>query len=253
MGTITAGDRVMFQAISNGLGEYLEKMDRYNGPMEKVRRISQNMAEARKRVDFLLEQDRANRENEDRRSVAQAMLECGDDSLVADTVIIPTPELLRTGDFIPYTPGRKNWTDRDVKTVRRLNISQITYLLSRGTLDDQLYSACKWYQERYEASQLAPKSAVANYGETVRGDPVYGHLPSSEWAAEARADFRWARRFINLEDLKYFEMVVLEDVPLTHAAKQAKCRYTNIRAAFRKACFDLYDGISARLNAQRLS
>jgi hypothetical protein len=89
---------------------------------------------------------------------------------------------------------------------------------------------------------------VARYGETVRGDPVYGHLPSTEWAAEAREDIRDARSFIPNDILPMFDAVVLEDIGMKDAAKLKRLRYANFSAAFKLATERLYDGISHRLS-----
>lgn len=216
------------------------------------REAASYVEQERARVADMLKRDAEERAADERRQLALEQIERGIDVNVADTVVAPTPELLRTGTFIPFTPGRKNWTDRDVKTVRRLSPSQISLLYGRGVLDDRTAKACLWYRDRYDAAQMEPKAPVASYGETVRGDAIYGHLPATEWAAEARRDIRWAREFIPADMLPMFEMVVCGDATLTEAAKAARLRFRNFSAAFKLCAERLYDGVAECLRRCKL-
>lgn len=211
-----------------------------------------SVAEQR-RVTRLIERDIVEREREAKREQALKELEIGIDANIADTSIAPTQEQLKKGHFIRRKVAGEQWQDRAVDGYRRLQIMQITYLASRGVLNEKTYAACKWYRERYEAAQMEPSAPVAQYGETVRGDPIYGPLPRTEWAAEARADIRWAREFIPDDMIDLFEMIVIDDVQLTQAARLSKCRFNNAKAAFCAAAFRLYDGISHRLEKQALT
>ena len=178
-------------------------------------------------------------------------VENGEFANLDDTVMNPTPELLKTGTFVQYTPKGLDDTVRSVKTVRRLHISQIAYLLSHGVLDDDTFAACRWYKDRYEASELEPSAPVASYGESVRGDRLYGHLPHSQWAAEARSDFRFAQGFIPPDVSRLFDAIVLEDQTLTRAAKTSRVGYRNIKAAFLRGALALHGGIANRLEIER--
>lgn len=250
---ISGADRVVSSAITQGLEEYLAHVETYNTIARKLAQAAARKNESEMRVLSLLEKDAADREAEQRRRIALADLEAGIERSKADTLIPPTPELLAKGDFISRKIADKQWADGALSGYRRVQIMQITYLAGRGVLDDQMFAACKWYRDRFEAAQMEPSAPVASYGETVRGDAIYGHLPRSEWAAEARADVRWAREFIPDDMLDLFEMIVLDDLPLTQAAKSRKCRFNNVKAAFRLACSRLYDGVAHRLTHNRLT
>lgn len=166
---------------------------------------------------------------------------------LTDTVVPPTPELLAKGNFIPFTPKGEDGTVRSVKTVRRYIHDPLLTLHARGVLDDDTFAACRWYRDRYEAAEMEPSCAVASYGESVRGDPAYGHLPRSQWAAEARSDFRWATGFIPVDVADLFMAVALHDMSISDAARAKRCRYANAAAAFRRGALALHDGIAHRL------
>lgn len=209
--------------------------------------IAANVAAAHNRVRNLIDGHRAYLEAERRREAALAELEMGLDVNIADTLVEPTPELLAKGTFIRRKIAGEQWQDRTVEGVRRIEISQITLLHGRGVLTDDSFRACKWYKDRYLAAEMEPSAPVAQYGETVRGDPVYGHLPSSEWAAEARSDIRYARGFIPDDILPFFEEVICHDLTMKDAARVAHLRFVNFSAAFKIAADRLYDGVSSRL------
>ena len=201
----------------------------------------------RERVAALLARDADEKERERRRAMAVQQVESGEFANLADTVVPPTAELLRTGTFVPYTPKGEDGTVRSVKTVRRLHITQIAYLLSRGVLDDDTFAACRWYKDRYEAAGLEPSAAVASYGESIRGDLVYGHLPHSQWAAEARRDFRYAQGFIPDDVKPLFDEVVLMDYGLEATGKSQMRGHRYAKAALVRGALCLFEGISHRL------
>jgi hypothetical protein len=203
------------------------------------------------RVDALLKRDAHDREAERRRKIAVQQVESGEFANLDDTVVPPTPEQLSKGDFVPYTPKGLDDTVRTVKTVRRLLISQIAYLYSHGVLDDDLFAACRWYKDRYEAAEMEPSAPVASYGESVRGDGIYGHLPHTQWAAEARSDLRYAQGFIPPDVSRLFDAIVLEDQTLTLAARSSRVGYRNIKAAFLRGALALHGGIANRLEIEK--
>ena len=209
--------------------------------------IARSAAQAQGRVRELINDNRAYLDAERRRETALAELEIGLDVNIADAIVGPTPELLAKGTFISRKIAGEQWQDRTVEGVRRIEVSQITMLHGRGVLTDDSFRACKWYKDRYLAAEMEPSAPVAQYGETVRGDPVYGHLPSSEWAAEARSDVRYARGFIPGDILPFFEEVICHDLTMKDAARVARLRFVNFSAAFKIAADRLYDGIAARL------
>jgi hypothetical protein len=219
--------------------------------MQRIAAAASKPAQERARVRALLNTDAAEREQESRRRSAVIELDEGKFVNIEDTVLPPTPEWMEKADVVAYTPKGEDGTVRSIRTVRRLLISQLTYLHSHGVLDDDLYSACRWYKDRYEAAQMEPAAGIASYGETVRGDPCYGHLPRSRWAAEARTDYRWAQTFIPLDVRDLFEMVILQDQTLTDASRLARRGFRNVRASLLRAALELHGGIAHRLEIDK--
>ncbi|EQA97290.1 hypothetical protein [Sphingobium sp. HDIP04] len=203
------------------------------------------------RVAEILRRDREDAERERRRAVAEKQVESGEFANLDDTVVPPTPELLKTGAFVPYTPKGNNGTVRSVRTVRRLLISQIAYLYSHGVLDDDLFAACRWYKDRWDAAEMEPSAPVSSYGESIRGDLVYGHLPRSQWAAEARSDFRFANSFIPIEVVHVFDAIVLHDQTLRDVSKMIRRGDRYIKAALLAGALALHGGIAHRLEIER--
>ena len=194
----------------------------------------------RDRVEQLLARDAADAERERRRDMAVKQVENGEFANLDDTVMLPTPELMSKGEFVPYTPKGLDDTVRSVRTVRRVITDTLLVLYQRGVLDDDLFGACRWYRERYEAGQLEAHVGIASYGESVRGDPLFGHLPRTAWAAEARSDFRYAQSFIRPDVRTIFELVCLQSQSLKDASRLSRCRFKNAAAAFRQGALDLH-------------
>lgn len=213
---------------------------------------SKSVAEMeRRRVKLLLERDAQEAERERLREIAVKQVENGEFANLDDTVMPPTREQLSKGDFVPYTPRGEDGTVRSVRTVRRRVTSQLVTLHGRGVLDDDLLAACKWYRDRYDAAQMSPAAGVSSYGASIRGDRIYGHLPSTEWAAEARSDFRWAEAFVPMDVRATFNLVILGDVAIQKAARLGRCRFANASAAVRRGALCLHGGIVSRLILQR--
>lgn len=199
------------------------------------------------RVAGILKRDADDAERERRRAIAVAQVASGEFANLDDTVVPPTAEQLEKGDFTSYTPRGEKGTVRSVRTVRRRLTSQLLTLHSRGVLDDDLLAACKWYRDRYEAAQMQSAAGVAGYGASIPGDRIYGHLPSTEWSAEARADFRWAACFVPADVRAMFDLVILQDRPIQEAARMGRCRFKNASASVKRGALSLHDGIASRL------
>lgn len=200
------------------------------------------------RVAAVIERDAADRDSEQRRQAAEIDFGEGRHASLDDTVIAPTPEwMAQAGMVVPYTPKLRDGTAKQVKTVRRYIIDQLDQLHRKGVLDDQQFRACRWYRDRREAAQMDPRSGVANYGETIRGDAVYGHLPSTEWAAEARADFRWASGFLRDPIKPAFQCVVIRNLSIKDTAQEIRRGQSWVRSALLTGADLLLDGIQFRL------
>lgn len=248
---MSGADRVVFGAISEGLADYLGHVEDYNSLLAKLVQARAAKTASEQRLMSLLEHDAKDREEERRRRIALADMEAGIDTNVGDALVRPTPEQLRDPAFITRKVAAKHWADGGAIGYRRMVTSQIVVLHSRGVLTDDTVRACKWYRDRWEIAGMEPSAPVAQYGETVRGDPDYGHLPHSLVVAEAKDDIRDARDFIPSDMLMMFENVICHDLTMKAAARSARLRYVNFSAAFKVAADRLYDGISYRLEMLR--
>lgn len=201
------------------------------------------------RVADMLKRDREDAESEQRRKDAETVQENGGFA-TQDIVVPPTPEWLAKHETAPYTPKGEDNTVRTLKTVRRVITDNLVVLYQRGVLDDDLFSACRWYRDRYEAAELSPSAAIASYGESIRGDMVYGHLPRTLWGVEARRDYLYAQGFITPMFLTLFELVCLHSQTLKAAASTCRMRSDKAAAYFQRGALDLHGAIANRLKIE---
>ncbi len=207
----------------------------------------------RERVRRMLERDAEDRRAEEVRLDAERAVANGAYVRIVETTISPTPEWLGKGDVEPYVPRQHDRTIAEIRTVRRrYAIDQIAFLHGRGVIDDRQRQACLWYREKYEAGQVGPDGgAVASYGETVRAGPLYGHLPRTHSAAEARSEYRMAARSIPEPLIAVFEAVVIANVSLADVGRTIRRAPVNVRAAFLVAVDLLCGEIAHMLDRER--
>lgn len=141
----------------------------------------------------------------------------------------PTPEWMAKGEVIPVRAAGERWTDRPVMTVRRRQYDAIRHLESRGVLDEKQAEAFRWMRDLYEIAQLGRTQGVASYGDHVKELAHYGHMPTSERAAAARAAYRTMCEHIPDRASKPVLKVVIDNVPPTRAALLINRRYTHVR------------------------
>jgi hypothetical protein len=244
-------------ALSDGFEAYIGEVDAFHHYARNREAAADAMDEANRkaneeaqRVANLLTRDIAYRAEEERRASARIDLGDGNFATLEDIVMPPTAEWLaqNAGRTMAVAARPDQWTDRPAETVRRrYEGDQLITLYGRGVIDDDLFKVCRWYRDRREAAQMDPSPRAMQYGETVRGDPVYGHLPTTEWSAEARNDFRWATKFIPPSLLPPFQCVVISNRSFEETGKQIRRGHRYVKAAFLQAAHHLADGISHRL------
>ncbi|MDY7525503.1 hypothetical protein [Sphingomonas sp. 10B4] len=195
------------------------------------------------RVEAILRRDRAGTKTERKRREALAEVKEGKFGNLADTAMQPTPELLRTGEFAPYTPDKTDGTIRTVPTLRRVQHSRIIALHKRGVLDDDTFPACLWYRKAWEGCGFDLSPTAAAWGEQIPGEKAYGHGGKTPAQVEARQNFRFAAAFIPDDMRKTFDLVVLEEFTIADAAREARCRYTNVTVMLKLAAYLLRGGI----------
>lgn len=213
---LDAFDRREAERIDSDLERKLA--DRIGGPAEVER----------KRVAEIIARDRADRLREHERR--QATLEVSEGVFVnlADTAIEPTPEWMEKGDVRPFTPKQPDGTVRTLKTVRRVVVPIVVRMHRSGKITDDQASACIWYRSVAMLAGMEGKCASSqwNPNSTIRRGTVdagFGYVPASEAIAVARDAYRKARNALPRFYIKFFEKIVLDDVPLRRAARFAKC------------------------------
>lgn len=213
--------------------------------------IAELQQRERDRVEGMLRRDRAGLKAERKRREATAEVTAhmksggkeGSLTKLEDTALHPTPELLRTGEFAPYTPDKTDGTIRTVPTLRRVQHSRIIALHARGVLDDDTFPACLWYRKAWEGCGFDLSPTAAAWGEQIPGERAYGHGGKTPAQVEARQNFRFAAGFIPDDMRKTFDLVVLEEFTIADAARQARCRYSNVTIMLKLAAFLLRGGI----------
>ncbi len=201
----------------------------------------------KRRVRSVVEDYRASIAREATRQAAMLEVKEGVFVNLADTVIEPTPEWLDKFDTVAVTVRPPDGTARKLATVRRVRTPIVMRMANNGKITEDQAKACLWYREmhekaglegRYSSNQFGPQVGFGSSSAKKFGGGA-GHIPMTEDEAYARAMFRAARNSISSHNIKYFESVVLHDVPLHRASRHARCRYGRFLDAFRKAISEL--------------
>ncbi|MFC4255397.1 hypothetical protein GRI97_08160 [Altererythrobacter xixiisoli] len=193
----------------------------------------------RRRVFDMLARDKADRAREVARREAEQQVASGSFANLADTVIEPTPEWMAKGDTVPFTPKQPDGTVRVVRSVRRVVTPIVIRMWRAGRLGDDQARACIWYREchdiaglvgRFSSTQLSDNSG----GSDRRSVGFAGHIPITSWEANARRMYREAKAQLPAEYIKFFEIIVLEDVAIGLATRFARCRNARAIGIFRQ-------------------
>jgi hypothetical protein len=190
-------------------------------------------AEERVRVAAMIKRDRDERAREASRQLAEIEVARGLYVNLSDSVAEPTPEWLVQGDHRPFTPRQPDDTVRVIKTVRRVTTPVVARMYIAGRLGDDHFAACMWYRERHESAGLEGryKTNHLSLAGNVGGSGGMGQAPIAQhaWEARARQEFRGARSAVEPFYLKFFEAVVIYDIPARRAARFARCHHSKVR------------------------
>lgn len=205
-----------------------------------VGRVEPIGTEDRTRVGEIIAHERLERETERRRGLAEVQASNGDFTNFADTVLPPTAEWLAKHETRTFTPRQPDGTVRVIRTVRRVNNTIIHKMHTSGNLTDDQFEACRWYTERHAAASLDGryKSSNISFTSGTSGGCGDGQTPMALYLheAQARVEFRAAREKIPAFYLKFFEAIVLGDIPMRRAVRFARCRTEKGPVRFRECC-----------------
>lgn len=201
------------------------------------------------RVDAIIRRDQRDRAQDLRRVTARVEFDQGRFVNLADTRDTLPDEQLAAGEFEPVTVFLPAETIRKNETIRR--VSRAYSLYQRGVLDNDTYPVCVWYRDIFDMSGLDPLISSTFEPKYGTGEIEYGHLARTEWQAEARNSFRYAREFVPGDVRPLFDLVILSDVAIAEAAKLTRCRYANAAAAFKRGALGLLEYAGPILTLQK--
>lgn len=184
-------------------------------------------SEAR-RVAAILARDAADRQTEAARTEAERNMRLGVPVNAADLIVPPTPEWIAHGDAIPYRPRHDGqWASLSdgVTTMRRVLTPIVTRLHKTGKMNDEEHSACTWYRRTYDQAGLEGTMPGTDFLKEVWTAPQSRGMNFTEEQVCAQTQLRQARETIPSAFVKFFEAVVLHDIPVKRAARAHKTRF----------------------------
>ena len=217
-----------------------------SGPIAFIERLKER---ERDRVQKLLDRDRRDRDTDLRRVTARVEFDQGRFVNLADTRDTLPDEQLAAGEFEEVTVFLPAETIRKHETIRR--VSRAYSLYQRGVLDDDTFPACVWYRETFDVSGLDPLISSTFEPKYGTGEIDYGHMARTEWQAEAREAFRYAREYVPGDVRPLFDLVILSDISIADAAKLTRCRYANAAAAFKRGAIGLVEYAGPIIDLQK--
>lgn len=195
------------------------------------------------RVAALIKRDQTYRQREQDRKAAEIEVAKGLTVNIGEAVDEPTEEWLAKGDFRTFVPRLEDGTVRTVKAYRRVITPMVMRLWLKGSLTDDQARACMWYRDRFDTAGVGGryKSSHISLTGNVGGGGGAGQAPMALHAreAEARGEYRAARDALTAFYLKFFESVVIHDIPLSRAVRFAKCRNEKALVRFRAVAEEL--------------
>ncbi|WP_310530705.1 hypothetical protein [Novosphingobium sp.] len=163
---------------------------------------------------------RADLSREADRQSAELKIREGVSVNLADLAVPPTEEWERQGEAVNYTVKTEGQNVQVVTTRRRVRIGQVMKAHRMGKITDDQFLACEWYQEQYERTGLEGRLRSVDLSTEVYGGPNYGII-FAELQMKAQTQYRAARSAIPARFLKFFELVVLDNLPVDRARRIA--------------------------------
>lgn len=196
----------------------------------------------RRRVRKLLKRDREDADVEQTRTRALADLEDGGFVNLQDTVTGPTREQLANGEFVPFTPSIENYTKATVKGMRRMENSTVLRMHRKGQITDEGFSACIWYARKYEQSGLEGSVGSVDYGKEVFSAP-HDRIVFTERQQQAQSDIRAVNKELPKAFLKFFQKIVVENLPVHRAKRFCRIDSNSVNRKFRELTETAYEAV----------
>lgn len=186
-----------------------------------------------RRVKALIERDKQDRMREIERAAAEIKVRDGLVVTAHETVMEPTPEWFQHGDSQPFTPELPDGTVRELKTVRRVRVPIILRMLHRSQIDNDQYRALNWYSECYEMAGLHGSIPIAQVGREVFGGGP-DRVLFTESQQQAQRLLREVKAEIPKHMIRFFEAVVIDNVPITRASRFIRTKPANALKPFKQ-------------------
>lgn len=213
-------------------------------PIKPYVSVAERKRREQQRVKALIERDRADQKKEIERAAAELKIREGLVVSAHETVVEPTPEWFQHGDAESYTPELPDGTVREIKTVRRVRVPIILRMLHRGQLDNDQYRALNWYSECYEMAGLHGSIPIAQIGKEVFGGGP-DRVLFTERQQQAQRLLRAVKAVIPKDRVRFFEAVVIWNVPITRASRFIRKKPANALKPFRKIAEDVTAKVEA--------
>lgn len=196
------------------------------------------------RVKAMIERDKADRMREIERAAAEIKVREGLVVTAHETVIEPTPEWFQHGDSQAFTPELENGTVRELKTVRRVLVPIVLRMLHAGKIENDHYRALVWYQECYERAGLLGSIPSVQIGREVFGGGP-DRVLFTEMQQDAQRQLREVKAEIPKHQVRFFEAVVIGNVPVTRASRFVRTKPAKALRIFR----DLAQAVTVKVDA----
>lgn len=184
------------------------------------------------RVKAMIERDRQDRIKEIERAAAEIKVREGLVVSAQETVVDPTPEWFQHGDSEAFTPELPDGTVRELKTVRRVRTPIILRMLRADKIDSDQYRALNWYSECYEAAGLLGTIPIVQIGREVFGGGPDRTL-FTESQQQAQQMLRQVKSVLTPHRIRFFEAVVIDNVPIERASRFVRTRRGNALNIFK--------------------
>jgi hypothetical protein len=185
------------------------------------------------RVKAMIARDKADQMREIERAAAEIELASGKTAYVKDMTIEPTPEWFQHGDVQTFTPDVPDGTAIVLKTVRRVRVPVILRMLHRDQIDSDQYRALNWYSECYEQAGLHGSIPIAQIGREVFGGGP-DQVLFTESQQQAQRLLREVKAEIPKHMIRFFEAVVIDNVPITRASRFIRTKPANALKPFKQ-------------------
>ncbi len=214
---------------------------------DALTRVHRARQAEKRRVQAIIDRDRAEAARDRMRNEAELEVSEGVFVHLDDTVVEPTPEWLEKGDTERFTPKAPDGTVRSVSTVRRVRTPIVSRLHGRGKITDDQFRACAWYSDQWEAARLEGRyksNHLSLSGNTGGGTGMsQAPMAATIHEAQARVLIRNARNAMTAMYLRFFDAVVIDNIPPSRICRFAKCIPRKADRRFRDTAQELADFI----------